>query len=223
MNEKQVKRAVGDALRKNHDVICAKIAAGYANSKVRTAGIEQAFEDAFKSELTHKPSEKRATLKEVGSKQPPMSGRERGFIDIYIPELKSGFELKAVRLPRICQTGSSARRFDYGQLVADHFRMTEAKNLIWSYLVVLVYGPLAEDSKSAGRLYETFHNTLFLDAYIARASNEQPDQDRSERKTLKKMNLLKPWTDAKSYPERTFAVKYGNLGAIIVGCRIDNE
>lgn len=222
MNGKQVEEVVRAALLKHHDAIYDFITAGYAKERVSTKGIEQAFENAFKATLPRASSKKRATLEDIGTKQPPFSGRERGFIDVFIPELASGFELKAVRLPRKCQTGLTNRRFDFGQLVADHFRMANAKKLRWSYLVVFVYGPLVEDAASAFRLYETFHNALFLDAYIATNFDRRPDQDRDQRKTLAKMKLLKPWTDAKSYPERTFAVKHEKLGAIIVGCRFDD-
>jgi hypothetical protein len=202
------------ALEVRQAEICAHIE--NVQAKCLTTAIEAVFVNAFESELKSARIKREVQLDVIRTKS-YYEGRKTGRLDCYLPDLRTAFEYKAVRLPRRHSNCLSGARYDIGQLLADYLRLSRARNLEAGYVIAFVYGPLVSDAQSPGKLYRTFHNQMFVDFNVADGDSKIASRG-IVRQAFRKLKWDTGWGTARA-PTWAMAVKVGSLGAICIDCR----
>jgi hypothetical protein len=171
-------------------------------------GIEGVFAEAVLNahKLHGEGPETERPLNAVGLSQ-EYEGREAGRLDCFLPSSRTGIEYKAVRMPR----SKPSPEYDAGQLLADYRRLNNPEVLRHAYMVVFVWGPLADDTKSAGGLYRAFHNQMFVDCRLARPLKSNGIYEGPE---VQRLGWQEAWALA-TPPSHAAAVRKGSVGAVI--------
>jgi hypothetical protein len=193
------------ALKACHEKITPKCERGTVK------GCEGIFDDAVKHAL--RPAPRRAKLRDIGSRQPLYSERYNGTIDAYQSETRAGWEYKVVRMPR----DHHDAMYDLGQLAGDYFRLRVARKLKSRFLVVLLYGPLVEDSQGNPTLYRHFHNQMFVEREICLTTknkkrfkfqkNDEKDSD------LRRLGFHRPYSKK---PKGVLVVRHKKLAVVVI-------
>ncbi len=211
MNLMTVKTALARGLAKHENAILNHIKS--VERRGRTSGIELVFSRAFESQFSNAEYKRGVPLKKVGARQ-FCPDTKRGFIDCYFQAAKTAFEFKAVRLP---PSAPQNALFDIGQLSTDYLRLSRASRLCQGYVVIFVYGPLLPAS-SLSRLYQLFHNQMFVDFTIASDRGDlKPLKRKAQRKAFRELGWNAACGECKT--PSYVAVVNGKIGAICIDCR----
>jgi hypothetical protein len=185
MKIQELKEHVSSAINAHRKEIRDHLLTVLARGK--TTGIEGIFSAALNTELKGKGVNFRTELSlgEVGVRQ-FYEGRARGRVDTFLPDSRTAFECKAVRLPR----EKSSPKFDLGQLLADYLRLRSGSSLGYGYLVIFVYGAVVGEASSPGSLYRRFHNQMFVDQDLARQTGSL---SRDEIEAVNELEWNRAW------------------------------
>lgn len=172
----------------------------------RSRGIEKAFTDSFHRACADLKPVGERDLEKLGLLQ-HYEGRETGRLDCYFPKTRTALEYQAVRLGR----KESSPEFYAGQVLADYARLRNQDVLSRAYVVIFLYGPQVEDANSAGGLYRSYHNQMFVDCRLA--AEIEGKRSTYSGELVEELLWDAPWATAKS-PEWVVAVKTGAIGAV---------
>ncbi len=208
MQLSDLRDALGRAMSISEDEICKHIAD--VEAEKRAGGIERVFADAFHKQLPSGSFYSEVPVGQIGAKN-YWEERIGGRVDCSFPEIGVALEYKAVKMPR----RKSDCLFDVGQLVKDYLRLRNAEKLECGFVVVFVYGNAIKEI-SLQRLYQEFHNQMFVDVSIARDKGLIDLRD-IEGRAIRELGWVSAWPEAKP-PESIFVTKSGPIGAVCIPC-----
>jgi hypothetical protein len=106
-------------------------------------------------------------------------------------------------------------------LASDSFRIRSCNELKSGYIVVFVYGPLVEGTKSKLQLYQAFRNGLFVDLTIAKqkiaANKRVPEEWPLHCRRASNLGWDSAWS-GRSLPSGVVVARTEKIGAICVEC-----